>query len=193
MQTRKSFSRHLHVTITPNLRIVAFCFLLALFIIGMIIGSLTPLSANEAQTITNSIQDIWNQGSLLLRYERVALNDIPLCLTMFVPAFGQVFIVYCGYETGVAIAAQAITQSIPSSMRMQNVLFTPTTWLDGVVFGLAASEGFILLLSILNRSFKAESRRFLLTILGSVTLLLVSEVILLLTGGVLTSPMPIIP
>ncbi len=189
----KRFSQRLNFNITRDLRMAVFLFFLTVFVIGMILGAFAPISSNEAEAITSNIQNIQNLPPVA-RFESIALNDIELTLPMFIPVVGQVFMTIVSYETGVAISAFAVNQSINRATLLQNTFFYPSTLIDCTVFGLAASEGFIFLLSIIKRGYRAESKRFIMTIIGCIAVLLVSEVILVLTVGVIQVPhVPIIP
>ena len=190
--TSKSFVQRLNVNITRARRIALFFFFLAVFFVAMSVGAFASLSASDAQAISNNIQSVRNQP-LLSRFETVVLNDGGLCLLFFIPGVGQVLLVYASYQTGVSIAALAITDSVSRVTELLNVLFFPTALLDGIVFGLAASEGFIFLLSIINKRYRAESKRFIITIIVCLAVLVVSEVILVLAYGLTQSPTTIIP
>lgn len=194
MRKSKLLSQSLNFNITRNLRIAAFFFFMMVFIVGMILGTFASMSLSDAEASVSNIENLWNQP-LASFIASVLLNDVELCLPMFIPVFGQVFLVIIGYNTGVVLSAYAIVQSINRVTVLRNILFYPTTLLDCMVFGLAASEGFIFLLSIIKRSYVAEGKRLIIAMIVCIAVLAVSEVLLVLTrGAVIRNPLvPFIP
>lgn len=168
--------------ITRNVRIAIFFFFMAVFIIGLILGTYAPMSVSDANTLTSSVQNEVNRSSFVSLVISIASNNIELCLIIFVPIFGQIFMALTSYTTGLVFSADAIAYSVNRINILQNLFFYPSTWLETVVYSLAASEGFIFLLSFIKGNYVKESKRLAITIMICVAVLILSAVIETLTG-----------
>ena len=163
--------------VTRNVRIMMFFFFMAVFIVGLFLGTYAPISVSDANALTSSVQNEVNQSSFISLVVSIARNNIVLCLIFFVPVFGQIFMALVSYNTGLVLSADAIVYSVNRINVLQNLFFYPPMWLETVVYGLAASEGIIFLLSFIKGNYVKESKRLAVTIMMCVAILFVSAVI----------------
>jgi hypothetical protein len=176
-QPKEHFSNRLNFNITRNVRVIIFFFFVAVFLIGLTLGSFAPISLGNAESLTSSVQNQVNRSSFISLVESIARNNIVLCLVFFVPVFGQIFMALTSYSTGLVISAEAIANSVNRLTLLQNLFFYPSTWLETVVYGLAASESIIFLLCVIKGDYKKEIKRLVLTIVACVVILTISAVI----------------
>jgi len=173
----KLFSHALNFNITRNVRVIVFFFFVAVFLIGLALGSFAPISLSNAEALTSSVRNQVNQSSFISLVESIAQNNIVLCLVFFVPVFGQIFMALTSYNTGLVISAVAVTNSMNRLTVLQNLFFYPSTWLETIVYGLAASESIIFLLCVIKGDYEKEVKRLALTIMACAVILVVSAVI----------------
>jgi hypothetical protein len=97
-------------------RIYSITFMLILAIVATLLGSLVPLSAQDAKQINEGINQTRNtglaNGTLI---PSIFLNNFLLCLAMFIPLAGTVFGLFIMFNTGVALGAELRVQSISAS------------------------------------------------------------------------------
>lgn len=157
------------------IRISAFLLCLGIFSIVLLLGSQTPLSKEEAELIVSEVQGVVASDSLLLQ---IAWNNIILCLLLFLPVFGVLFMVLVSYGTGTVISAYALLSASTARSEILLVLFSsPSTWLEFAAYSLAASEGMLFLLGIFTRRFREEGKTLAKTVLACILILIVGAVI----------------
>lgn len=84
--------------------------IIAFFLIGIIvtcIGTLAPLSQQEAQQINQDLENLRSNVSV----QYIFGNNLLICLVMFVPIVGPIFGLYALYNTGVVVEAQVVAGS----------------------------------------------------------------------------------
>jgi hypothetical protein len=87
-----------------------FVFVLAFVMTGL--GTLVPLSAQDAKQITDSTNQTIAEGTANgTLAQSIFLNNFPLCLLMFIPLAGFFIGLFIMFSTGIAIGAIIRTQS----------------------------------------------------------------------------------
>lgn len=152
-----------------RIRLTLFLISLALFIVGLTLGSQAPLSQGDAESI---IQEFRNMiGSNPTTFE-IALNNITICMIFFIPVVGTLFMAFVSYNTGMVLSA--VTLISPSTSRLDILLTTfifPWTWMELIAYSLASTQGIMLILGVLTGRFRQEGRRTLISALICLILL----------------------
>ena len=158
-----------------TIRVSAFLACMGILIAGLLLGTQAPLSIEEARLIIGRIRRTIISGSLAFQ---IAVNNIMICLTFFLPILGVLFMALASYSTGVGISALTLFAASTTRIEILQTLFlAPSTWIEFVAYSLAASEGMMLLLSIFTRRFREEGKKLAITVLACVTLLIAGAVV----------------
>jgi uncharacterized membrane protein SpoIIM required for sporulation len=113
--------------------IVAFL-LFSIFVTS--IGTLTPLSREDANSLYNELEQVRQNVSV----QYIFGNNLIICLVMFVPVVGPIFGLWALYNTGVVIAAESIVQGVPSLLIFYSLLIFPFAWLEFLSYSTALAE-----------------------------------------------------
>jgi predicted metal-binding membrane protein len=152
----------------------ALIFIVTLVILSGILAfaSTITLSASDANSLSQSVQGINGTTTNIFQ------NNVQIALLEFVPVFGPGFGAYSSFDTGLAIAALAQTNSNSGLNGLELfifLLFTPIYWFEFACYSLAVEESISLLVSFKNRDFRRSEWRWLLgSILFVVATLFVS-------------------
>ena len=131
------------------------------FIISVVVtlaGTLTPLSAEEANNITKDVNqtfDVMRNLPAMNQATMIFGNNLFICLLAFVPIVGTFLAFYILYNTGVVIAALTYGQSNPSATFLQ-LLAMPFGWMEFLAYSIGISGGLWLLWRIIKRQGKSE-------------------------------------
>jgi hypothetical protein len=131
------------------LTIVAF-FLFAIII--TVAGALTPLSREEANSISQELEKLRQDISIQFIFG----NNFMVCLLMFVPIAGPLFGFYAMYNTGVLIAADSVTHGVHPLLGFLSLFILPVIWLEFFAYSVAMAESVWLTWRIIKRRFKSE-------------------------------------
>lgn len=156
------------------IRITLFFISLSLFIFGLFIGSQTQFSTEEANIILQAFEESYPTDLSALF---IAQNNISLCILFFIPLFGTSFMGFVSYNTGLILAALAITQSITGVDLFLSTLLLPTTWMELVAYSLASSQGIMFLLGVFLRRMRDEGKTFIKILIICLLLLGVGAII----------------
>jgi len=158
------------------LTIIAFFFV---SIIIMSVGVLTPLSREEASSISQELDQLRQNISV----QFVFGNNFMLCLAIFVPIAGPIFGGYVLYSTGVVIAAESITYNIHPLIGFLSFFILPVIWLELLANSIAFAESVWLTRRMLQHRGKSELGKACILISISAVILLVAaitEIVLIL-------------
>jgi len=137
---------------TRRKRIYTAIFIFAVAFILTVIGSLVPVSSQQAQQTSKQLNQTVNQhkanGTLP---EYIFLNNFSICLVMFIPIIGPVFGFIVLFDTGFAISAIAQVQGVPSLLLIFAELLTPVFWIEFIAYSLAISESIWLTRRLLQK------------------------------------------
>ncbi len=115
-------------------RIYSILFVLVLAIVATLIGTLVPISAQDAKQINDSLNQTVTQnkaeGTLI---PHIFLNNFGLCLLMFIPLVGSVIGLFIMFNTGVALGAELRVQSATATTATVSHI-SQTTAILGLVF-----------------------------------------------------------
>jgi hypothetical protein len=153
--------------------------IIVFFLIGIIvtcIGTLAPMSKQEAEEINQDLENLRNNVSV----QYIFGNNLLICLVMFIPIVGPIFGLYALYNTGVVIEAQIVAASTTgmSPILVFFVLFLfPFTWLEFISYSTAFAES----VWIIRRFTQGLGRKEI----KNATVLIAIVTILLLVGAVI--------
>jgi uncharacterized membrane protein SpoIIM required for sporulation len=132
---------------------VFFVFLVALAV--TVIGTYIPLSSQDAQTISNQLNQTLNQNrasNTLVQY--IFLNNFEICLLMFIPVVGAALGMFILFDTGVALGAIAMTQGYPAFIALFSEFLTPVFWLEFAAYSIAMAESIWLFRRLMQKRWR---------------------------------------
>jgi len=118
--------------------------IIAIFIIAVlvtVIGSSVPLSAKDAYTLSNQVNQTLNENrasNTLTQY--IFLNNFEICLLMFIPVVGAALGMFILFDTGLALGAIATTGGYPVWIGLASLVVTPIFWLEFAAYSIAMAE-----------------------------------------------------
>jgi hypothetical protein len=166
--------------------IYAVIFVFVLAVLSTMIGLLVPVSPQEAQLISEQLNQTVTQGQAHgTLIPDIFLNNFPLCLLMFIPlvgfgigmfilfstgqAFRAVFEIQASSGAATSSAAAGIT---PETAILALVLIGAVFLLEYVSYSIAMAESLWLFRRILQNRWRRELK-YLLVFIGVVALLLI--------------------
>jgi len=118
-------------------RIYSTIFMLVLAIVVTLLGTLVPLSAQDAKQINDSLNQTVTArtaNGTLIPY--IFLNNFGLCLAMFIPLAGAVFGLFVMFSTGIAFGAELRVQSTAATSAAIPNISAPTAIIGLLFIGL---------------------------------------------------------
>ena len=122
-------------------RIYSILLVFLVAILALIIGSSTTLSHNQAETISDTLNQTLNENranNTLIQY--IFINNFSICLLMFIPLFGAGLGLFILYNTGVALNAIASIQGYPVYLGILSLWLTPIFWIEFAAYSIAMAE-----------------------------------------------------
>ena len=115
-------------------RIYSTVFMLVLAIVVTLLGTLVPLSAQDAKQINDSLnQTVTTRTANGTLIPYIFLNNFGLCLAMFIPFAGAVFGLFVMFSTGIALGATLRIQSAAATSTAIPTI-SATTAIIGLLF-----------------------------------------------------------
>lgn len=133
-------------------------FTIFVFIVAFVvtvIGSFIPLSHQDAQTLSNSLNQTLNthkSNGNLAQY--IFLNNFEICLVMFIPVAGPIIGLLILFDTGVALSAISAIQGYPSYIAIISLIITPVFWLEFAAYSTAMGESIWLFRRLTQRRWR---------------------------------------
>lgn len=172
---------------------ILLCFVFC--IVVTIAGTITPLSAQQAKSYNQDIDQLrasaenttlW-EGALSIIFE----NNFLICLRMFIPIYGQVLGSYALYNTGLAFNAESTDTTVntmhwPATSIFLTNFIAPHQLLEYIAYATAFAASIWLFWSIIRGGGKREIKRtgmFILICAGLLLLAAFIEEYLILTLG----------
>jgi hypothetical protein len=115
------------------------------------IGTLTPLSLEEAKALEQDLEQL--RQNVNVQY--VFGNNLMICLLMFIPIIGPLFGFWVSYNTGVVIAAESTTLGMSPILILLSLLIFPFAWLEFLSYSVALAES----VWIIRRAVQGRGRR----------------------------------
>jgi hypothetical protein len=162
------------------IRLGAFIACIAIFIIFFYMGSQTAISREAAIQLLNELRDaIGPEPSILT----ILTNNVIISLMLFIPVIGVYFLAFFSHNSGIVLAAISQIEGFNTVDVFVSSILWPWSWFEIIAYGLAASQGVMLLIALLTRRFNDELRTFIIVGLMSIALLSVGAVIEIVAIG----------
>src|SRR5579862_4529449 len=138
-----------------QLRTRAIIFIISFLILSGIFAysSTIQLSQSDAQSLSQSVEGI--NDTVVGIFE----NNAHIALLEFVPGFGPAFGAYSSYDTGLALAALAQSNSsvgITGFELFLVLLLTPIFWIEFACYSLAVEESLAIVICFKNHDFRTK-------------------------------------
>jgi hypothetical protein len=153
----------------------------AIFVLATLVtiaGTLVPLSAQEAQAISDNLQETVNTlsetGGLT---QFIFGNNFMICLLMFIPVIGPLFGFFVLFNTGTVIGGIAATQGVPGVLAFLALVLTPVFWLEFIAYSIAITQSFWLIRRIMRRRIWLELKTTGLLVTICAVLLLIGAIV----------------
>ena len=144
---------------TPNRKhIYAIILVFIVAVVITIVGSVTPLSQQDATTISQNLNNTIQQhreSDTLTQY--IFLNNFSICLLMFVPIAGAGLGFLILFNTGLALSAIASTQGYPVWVALGSLIVTPVFWLEFTAYSIAMASSVLLFVRLIRLRLKVEA------------------------------------
>lgn len=137
------------------LTIVIF-FLLAVIVTA--VGTLTPLTPEEANALNSEFNQTTNFLDNMSSIRQVSLifgNNFMICLLAFIPIVGAIFEFFVLYSTGVMIAAISYERINPL-LALSTLFIFPFAWLEFLAYSIGIAESFWLTWRIIQHKSRRE-------------------------------------
>lgn len=122
-------------------RLYSLIFIFILTIVATLAGTLVPLSAIEAKSISDQVNSTITENRDFASLTGVIfVNNFGLCLIMFIPVAGAVFGLFTLFSTGTALSAISMTQGYPVLLGFLALMITPIFWLEFISYSAGISE-----------------------------------------------------
>jgi hypothetical protein len=166
-------------------RIITVAVFLLLWQVATVVGLLTPVSRQDANSINQEIDQERNIASV----ENIFGHNLILCLATFVPIGGPIFGFFSSYTSGVVIVAQSMTpeaQGLPPVLLLIAYYLLPIYWLENISMSIGLAESVWLIRRTMQGYGKRELRNAAVLIAIVTLILLVSAIIeiILIDAGV---------
>ncbi|MEM2910220.1 MAG: hypothetical protein QXO01_04050 [Nitrososphaerota archaeon] len=146
-------------------------------VLVLLYGSLATLSPEESGEIIQQVNELLRD----INVWKIFLNNFQIALLMFIPAFGTFIGGYIIYSTGMVFAAYSTQLNIPAIYFIGLAMLSPYGVLEFLGYGLATSEGVLLIYSALKKKLRSEAKALPLIILAVAGLLLIAAALEMLT------------
>jgi hypothetical protein len=122
-------------------RLYSIIAIFALATLVTVLGTFVQLSASDAQTINDQINQtvISGQASGTLAQD-IFVNNFSICLLMFVPIVGTGVGFFILFNTGVALGAEASIAGYSPLLGLAALMLTPIFWLEFISYSVALTE-----------------------------------------------------
>ncbi len=133
-------------------RILTIIIFFLLSIVITAVGVLTPLSFEEADSMSKEVEQLRQNISLQFIFG----NNFMICLLMFVPIAGPIFGFYALYNTGVLIAADSIAHGLSPFTSFLLLFILPVAWLEFLAYSTAFAESVWLIWRVIHHNVRRE-------------------------------------
>lgn len=147
-------------------------FMVILYII-LFLGSMSTLTEVEIQQIMDKVEELLRDISAW----KIFLNNFQISLIMLVPLLGTVLGGFIIYSTGMVFAAYSQQFGLSSIELVLFTILSPYGLLEFIGYGLATSEGIVLIYSLIKRKFRKELPSLLIIVIFIAGVLLIAAAI----------------
>jgi hypothetical protein len=162
------------------IRISLFIVSVAIFIIFFYWGSQTTISLEAATQLIDELRiTIGSEPSILI----IITNNAMISLLLLIPVVGVFFLAFVSHNSGIILAAIAQVEGFNTIEVFVSSLLWPWSWFEIIAYGLAASQGIMLLIALLTRRLHHELKILVIVGLACITLLSIGAVIEIVAIG----------
>ncbi len=134
-------------------RILSILAVLVVILIVEGLGTSVPLSKQDANQLVSdfnqTVTAVSDQGAFPLT-SYILGNNLLICLLMFVPIIGPLLGLLITFDSGIVLAALAVSQGFPPSLYFIALLISPHTWIELAAYSVAMSSSVWLLMRIIR-------------------------------------------
>jgi len=163
-------------------RIITVLVFLLLWQVATVVGTLTPLSQKDANSINQEI----DQERSAATVENIFTHNLILCLITFIPIVGPIFGFFSSYSSGYVMVAQSMSLGLPPLLVMFLYFLIPIYWLETVSMSIGLAES-VWLIRRTTQGYGMRELRNAAVLIGTVTLILLVSAtieIILINAGV---------
>jgi hypothetical protein len=160
-------------------RVIVIAIFFAVALIVTLIGTLTPLTAQEAEGINEGINESFNTINSMPPLDQVTAiwgNNLLIALIGFVPMAGTFFELFILWDSGVGIAAITYGKTNPT-ISFLSILPIPVAWLEFIGYSIGLSEGLWLFWRLRQKRGRRELRNACFFVAVVVVTLLLAAII----------------
>ena len=163
-------------------RIITVLVFLLLWQVATVVGTLTPLSQQEANSINQEI----DQERTAATVENIFTHNLVICLITFIPVGGPIFGFFSSYSTGYVMVAQSMSLGLPPLLVLFLYFLIPIYWLENISMSIGLAESVWLIRRTTQGYGKRELRNAAVLIATVTVILFVSAIIeiILINAGV---------
>jgi hypothetical protein len=162
------------------IRLGVFAVCTIIFIIFFFMGSQTAISRDASTRLLDELRAVIGAEPSILT---IITNNVMISLLLFIPVIGVFFLAFVSHNSGIVLAAISQIEGFnPTDMFVASLLW-PWSWFEIIAYGLAASQGVMLLIALLTRRFNQELRTLVIVGAISVALLSIGGIIEILAIG----------
>jgi heme/copper-type cytochrome/quinol oxidase subunit 2 len=162
------------------IRLGAFAACTLIFIIFFYMGSQTAISREASIRLLDELRAVIGPDPTIMT---IITNNVMISLLLLIPAIGVFFLAFVSHNSGVVLAAISQIEGFnPMDVFIASLLW-PWSWFEIIAYGLAASQGVMLLIALLTRRFNQELRTLVIVGVISIALLSVGAVIEIMAIG----------
>jgi hypothetical protein len=164
-------------------RIITVLVFLLLWQVATAVGTLTPVSQQDANSINQEIDQERNAATV----ENIFTHNLILCLITFIPIVGPIFGFFSSYSSGYVMVAQSMSLGLPPLLLLLAYFLIPIYWLENISMSIGLAESVWLIRRTTQGYGKRELRNAAVLIAIVTLILLVSAIIEIIlinaTGG----------
>jgi len=169
---KEDFGRLQFAVTRPRMtRVLIFAFCIAVFTMGIIVGSNTPMTEEKSDEILGPFLDFEPS------FSNIASNNIINNLLLFTPGISVLLLAYSSYNAGLVLAAISFQTELSNLSYFMMLLSNPVFWIEVIAFCLAATQGVMFLLGWLTKRRNIEGRNTLIVMVVCFLLLIVAAYI----------------
>lgn len=154
-------------------RIITVLVFLLLWQVATVVGLLTPVSQQDANSINQEIDQERNTASV----ENIFGHNLILCLITFIPIGGPIFGFFSSYSSGYVMVAQSMSLRLPPPLLLFAYFLIPIYWLENISMSIGLAESAWLIRRTTQGYGKRELRNAAVLIAIVTLILLVSAII----------------
>jgi len=154
-------------------RIITILVFLLLWQVATVVGTLTPLSQKDANSINQEI----DQERSVATVENIFTHNLAICLITFIPVGGPIFGFFSSYSTGYVMVAQSMSLGLPPLVVLFLYFLIPIYWLENISMSIGLAESVWLIRRATQGYGKRELRNAAVLVATVTVILFVSAVI----------------